>query len=123
VIERSMITGDNPLGESGDLTWADKETPVQRLAHFFPGATPVHLRVQVSGEAGASESTVIEFGTSCEVLFASGLPLEFGEQVHLRNADRSLDAEAFVVALRVQPNQMVVAARFAHEVANWIIKP
>jgi hypothetical protein len=93
------------------------------LAQFFPGATPVRLPVRVIHEAGESEQTLIEYGTSQEVLFASGLPLEFGERVRVRNADGSLDAEAFVVALQFQSGHTAVAARFAHEVSNWIVKP
>src|SRR5262249_54866198 len=47
-----------------------------------------------------SENTVIEYGTAREVLFASALPLEFEDRVHLENADGSLEAEAHVVAVQ-----------------------
>jgi hypothetical protein len=79
--------------------------------------------VNVRHDAGSSEPTVIEFGTSREVLFRTALGLEFGEHVRVCNSDGSLDAEAFVVAMQLENGQMAVAARFAHEVANWIIKP
>jgi hypothetical protein len=105
------------------MAYSDNPTSVGRLAEFFPEATPVRLPVNISDDAGDSEPTVIEFGTSREVLFRSALGLEFGEHVHLCNSDRSLEADAFVVALQLENGQMAVAARFAHEVANWIVKP
>jgi hypothetical protein len=93
------------------------------LAKFFPAAIPVRLPVRVIAAAGPAEQTVIEYGTAQEVLFVSGLALEFGERVRLRNVDGSLDAEAFVVALQIQGGQTVVAARFVHAISNWIVKP
>jgi hypothetical protein len=107
------------------------------LAQFFPAGTPVHLPVRVILEAGESEQTVIEFGTAQEVLFASALPLEFGQRLRVRNIDASLDTEALIVAMQF-PHQDVetmragsllpsgptaVAARFTEQVSNWIIKP
>lgn len=83
----------------------------------------MRLPVQVRDAAGSSEPTLIEFGTCREVLFRSGLPLEFGERVHLSNADESLDAEACVVAMQFQDGQIAVAVRFLHDVANWLVKP
>src|SRR5437868_3131 len=111
------------------------ESMVGKLAQFFDGAMPVHIPVNVtvlrttrnedgqsSGPKPLSETTVIEFGTAREVLFASSLPLEFEDRVHLTNADGSLDAQASVVAVQYQQGQIAVAARFAGEIANWIIK-
>jgi hypothetical protein len=99
---------------------------VARLAQFFPGASPVRVPVQITGgEIGGvslTENTVIEFGTANEVLFASSLPLEFADQLRLRNADGSLEADVYVVALQYQSGRTAVAARFAHEVSNWIVK-
>jgi hypothetical protein len=113
---------------------------VAGLARFFPEAAPVRIPVQLariiecgkpqSGglEAGRSaganftESTVIEFGTSREVLFACKTPLEFSDIVRLRNSDGSLDTEASVVAVQYHPGSTVVAARFCQEVPNWIVK-
>jgi len=68
------------------------------------------------------EQTTIEFGTRQEVLFASTLPLEFEDRVRLANADGSLDARATVIAVRYHGGKKAVAARFAGEVGNWIIK-
>jgi hypothetical protein len=100
------------------------------LARFFPEATPVRIPVQMAriheAENGSaarfSESTVIEFGTPKEVLFACGIPLEFADKVQLRTSDGSLDVEASVVAVQYHPGQTIVAARFSKEVPNWIVK-
>ena len=100
---------------------------VAKLARLFPAALPVRIPVRVSmGAAGGrrlDEGTVIEFGTAHEVLFASTLPLEFEDQVRLENSDGSLDARAMVVAVRFHGGRKAVAARFAGQVENWIIKP
>ena len=75
-----------------------------------------------SSFAGFTESTVIEFGTTREVLFACNTHLEFADTVRLRNSDGSLDTEASVVAVQYHPGKTIVAARFREEVPNWIIK-
>ena len=103
---------------------------VAGLARFFPEASPVRIPVQLartlqSGDSAAAnftESTVIEFGTPREVLFACNTPLEFADVLRLRNSDGSLDIEASVVAVQYQPGKTVVAARFRGEVPNWIVK-
>ena len=69
------------------------------------------------------ESTVIEFGTSREVLFACATPLEFADVLRLRNSDGSLDTEASVVAVQYHPGTTIIAARFLNAVPNWIVKP
>jgi hypothetical protein len=103
---------------------------VAGLARFFPEAAPVRIPVQVArgGEPGSNarpftESTVIEFGTPREVLFACTTPLEFADVLRLRNSDGSLDIEAAVVAVQYHPGKTVVAARFIGDVPNWIVKP
>jgi hypothetical protein len=102
------------------------ESTTARLAKFFPEATPVRIPVQltrIAGEGkGSSESTVIEFGTPREVLFASTLPLEFADVLRLRNSDGTLDAEACVVAVQYNAGRTAVAARFTQQVTNWIVK-
>jgi hypothetical protein len=106
---------------------------VGRLARFFPEAVPVRIPVHVSktgadkssdrsATPSAAEHTVIEFGTPGEVLFASGLPLDFEDTVRVKNADGSLDVEAEVVAMHLVRGQAAVAARFLNDVSNWIIK-
>lgn len=101
---------------------------VGRLARFFPEAVPVRIPVRVrkvnqaAATWSAAEQTVIEFGTPGEVLFASGLPLDFEDTVHVKNSDGSLDVEAEVVAMHLVHGQAAVAARFLNDVSNWIIK-
>jgi hypothetical protein len=103
-----------------------REESTTKLAKFFPNATPIRMPVRLtrvsSGSPPLLESTVIEFGTSHEVLFASALPLEFADKLRLQNADGSLDAEAWVVALQYNSGRTAVAARFTREIPNWIIK-
>ncbi len=105
---------------------SNSETTTAKLARFFPDASPVRIPIQltrVSGERNLhSESTVIEFGTPNEVLFASTLPLEFADRLRLRNSDGTLDAEACVVAVQYNTGLTAVAARFSQPVANWIVK-
>jgi hypothetical protein len=122
---------------------------VAELARFFPEATPVRIPVECTRVDGArqgaghgtqsksaigqdsvlppsalqiQESTVIEFGTSREVLFACSMAVEFGDWLRLRNCDRSLDTEVEVVAVQYHPENTIVAARFVKEVPNWIVK-
>jgi len=103
---------------------------VAGLARFFPEATPVRIPVQLartlqSGDAATAnftESTIIEFGTPREVLFACNTPFDFADILRLRNSDGSLDTEATVVAVQYHPGQTIVAARFLKEVPNWIVK-
>jgi hypothetical protein len=106
---------------------AARETSLARLAELFPDASPVRIAVQVTalraGAGNLQESTVIEFGTPREILFASGLPLEFDDKVRVTNSDRSLDANASVVAVQYHDGRKAVAARFLGPVGNWIIQP
>jgi hypothetical protein len=103
-------------------------SPVEALARFFPDATPVRMPVQLarildaSVDADFSESTVLEFGTPREVLFACNTPLEFADELRLRTNDGSLDVRVSVVAVQYQPGKTLVAARFLGEVPNWIVK-
>jgi hypothetical protein len=113
---------------------AAQTSTVAELARFFPEATPVRIPVQFTrrnntnhesqpGGDGVQENTVIEFGTSREVLFACTTPLEFADILRLRNSDGSLDTEASVVAVQYHPGTTIVAARFLSSVPNWIVKP
>jgi hypothetical protein len=106
---------------------SNRESSLKKLARFFPDATAVRIPIRLTRLGTASntfsESTIIEFGTPREALFSSTLPLEFADRVRLRNSDGSLDTEACVVALQYNGSQTAVAARFAHDVPNWIIKP
>jgi hypothetical protein len=83
----------------------------------------VRLTQVIEDGKDRTESTVIEFGTTREVLFSSTLPLEFADRLKLQNSDGTLDAEASVVALQYTSGRTAVAARFSQEVSNWIVKP
>lgn len=110
---------------------AHRSGAVAALARFFPEAAPVRIPVQLartlepgdSFSANFTESTVIEFGTPREVIFACKTPLEFADVLRVRNSDGSLDEEASVVAVQYHTGSTVVAARFRREVPNWIVKP
>lgn len=110
---------------------AQHATPVAGLARFFPEASPVRMPVQLArvtpgsdpAAAPFSEGVVIEFGTPREVLFECSTPLEFGDEVRLRNSDGSLDVTGSVVAVQYHTGKTVIAARFRGEVPNWIVKP
>lgn len=101
---------------------ASQADVVQSLAEFFPEAAPLRLAVRVETESGATEQTVIEFGTADEVVFGSRLPLEFGDRLRISNSDGSLVASAHVVALQFHAGEAAVAARFSERVSNWIVK-
>jgi hypothetical protein len=99
---------------------------VKELARFFPGVMQVRIPVGVckgrSGKTESIEQTIIEFGTAEEVLFVSGLPLDFEDIVRVRNADGSLDITAKIVAMHLYHDKMAIAAKFLEDVPNWIIK-
>ncbi|HET9791250.1 MAG TPA: hypothetical protein VFR08_08105 [Candidatus Angelobacter sp.] len=104
---------------------------VGRLAEFFPSAVPVRIPVQVMKidvprvdgmAAPPAEHTVIEFGTPGEVIFASGLPLDFEDTVRVKNFDGSFDVSAEIIAMQLDKGNTAVAARFLEDVTNWIIK-
>jgi len=107
---------------------AQSASSVAALARFFPDATPVRIPVQITRvlEPGAtvsfSESTVVEFGTPREVLFACKTPLEFADVLRLRTADGAFNVDVSVVAVQYHPGNTVIAARFLGDVPNWIVK-
>lgn len=91
-----MLQGDRSGLEGTDFLAHQAAAPgrtshpaisVAGLARFFPEAAPVRLPVKLAriAESGGekssdfSESTVIEFGTPHEVLFACSTQFEFGE--------------------------------------------
>ena len=99
---------------------------VEELARFFPGIMQVRIPVRVCKgrdvNAAPAEQTIIEFGTADEVLFVSGLPLDFEDIVRVRNADGSLDIVAKIIAMHLYHDKMAIAAKFLEDVPNWIIK-
>lgn len=116
-MEKAVLEGQEPI---------EPAECVEELARFFPGAMQVRIPVRVckgrSGKATSSEQTMIEFGTGDEVLFVSGLPLDFEDIVRVRNADGSLDIVAKVIAMHLYHDKMAIAAKFLEDVPNWIIK-
>jgi hypothetical protein len=120
------------LAQQGTATGrtVQNASAVAGLARFFPEATPMRIPVRLArtpngsdaASANFTESTVIEFGTPREVLFACNTRLEFADQLRLRTSDGAFDIQAAVVAVQYRPGQTVVAARFREEVPHWIIK-
>ncbi|HZQ67378.1 MAG TPA: hypothetical protein VFA68_02570 [Terriglobales bacterium] len=105
---------------------SSSETSITKLARFFRDATPVRIPVRLTREIAdgpTTETTVIEFGTPREVLFTSNLPLQFADRLRVQNSDGTLNVEASVVALQHHRGRTAVAARFTHDVGNWIVKP
>lgn len=99
-----------------------QDTAAARLARIFTGATPMRIPVRMMRANEASEPTVIEFGTSKEVIFRTASELNFDEAVRLKNDDGSLDVLVRIVAVQWSEAKQAVAARFVKPVANWIIK-
>jgi hypothetical protein len=97
---------------------------IDRLAQFFPDGTKVKMPVEVAllPQGTETTNTVLEYGTSREVIFRCTLPMEFGDRVRLTNKDGSLDAEAEVAAVQIGKSETLVAVRFITEIPNWIIK-
>ena len=116
-MQKAVLEGQEPI---------ELAECVEELARFFPGAMQVRIPVRVckgrSGRAASAEQTMIEFGTAEEVLFVSGLPLDFEDIVRLRNVDGSLDITAKIVAMHLYDDKMAIAAKFLEDVPNWIIK-
>jgi hypothetical protein len=128
---RDFLTGTEPtvgiMRRTTDLTIpSHRASALRSLAELFPSATPMRISILISVVRGKGhlmeESTVIEFGTSMMVFFESRLPLELADKFHLENSDRSLRADAVVVAVRDGVSHRAIAARFMAEVRNWIIQ-
>ena len=101
-----------------------QDSPSQRLARVFPGATAMRIPIRMMREGGyPPEKTTIEFGTAREVIFRTQSDLEFDEHIRLRNDDGSFDAEVRVIAVQWDESTQAVAARFTTPSSNWIIKP
>lgn len=96
---------------------------LERLMQFFPHGSRVRIPVSVSRSFSPEPTaTLIEYGTSREVIFRFPLPLEFGERVRLASQDGLLNTEAEILAVQLSQSETLVAARFSGEVPNWIIK-
>ena len=112
-------------GAKGETSSNSPGNDLERLAQFFPEGSRVKVPVQIARlGVGSSQpmSTVLEYGTSREVIFRCPLPMEFGDRLRLTNKDGSLNAEAEVTAVQIGASETLVAARFTDEIPNWIIK-
>jgi hypothetical protein len=113
--------------EAGIVSDVASKDCVDKLAQFFPSACPVRIQVKLlAARVGARrfvETTVVEFATSREALFASTLPLEFDDHVRVEEIDGALIAEASVVAVQYHQNRKAVAVRFMTPPRHWILRP
>jgi hypothetical protein len=116
-MQKAVLEGQEPI---------EPAECVEELARFFPGAVQVRIPVRVckgrSGKTASAEQTMIEFGTTEEVLFVSDLPLDFEDIVRVRNVDGSLDVTAKIVAMHLYHDKMAIAAKLLEGVPNWLIK-
>ena len=102
------------------------ETSIARLAKFFRDATPVRIPVRLTREVGEVQQRKPRSSNSelrRKYLFTSNLPLQFADRLRVENSDGTLNVQASVVALQHHRGRTAVAARFTHEVGNWIVKP
>jgi len=125
----SCTSFTDPLNkmETSHAVGVEARSSVGHLARFFPTAIstriPVSLKTLSCHDSAAGQEAVIEYGTATEVLFASSLRLEVGDEIEMQNADGSFDARATIVAVQIERGRRAVAARFNQQIANWIIKP
>lgn len=113
--------------QSGVAADVASESCVEKLAQFFSRACPVRIQIKVlATRLGARkfvETTVVEFATPKEALFASTLPLEFDDRVRIEEIDGGLIGEASVVAVQYHENRKAVAVRFLTAPRHWILEP
>ncbi|MCI0621407.1 MAG: hypothetical protein L0387_07020 [Acidobacteria bacterium] len=102
-----------------------EDSPVGKLAEFFPEARPVNVPVRFHSTDDSGKrttlSTFIEYSTTREVLFAAPVPLEYQERILLESACGSFLADASVAAMRCDNSRRAVAARLARRVPDWIL--
>jgi hypothetical protein len=96
----------------------------ERLARFFPRATPVHVPVQITalraGGIRLREATVVEFGGAEHAIFLSTLPLEFDDKVRIELGQEGCTAEATVIAVQYHEGNKAVAVRFSQGPCAWV---
>jgi len=113
---------------SSELTLgANEEGCAERLARFFPRATPVRVPVQITalraGNARLREATVVEFGGAEHAIFLSSLPLEFDDRVRVERDQNGGMAEAKVIAVQYHEGLKAVAVRFLQGPCAWVTQP
>lgn len=106
---------------------ANDQGCAQRLARFFPRATPVRVPVQItalrSGSTRLREATVVEYGGSEHAIFLSSLPLEFDDKVRIERDRKGCTAEATVIAVQYHEGNKAVAVRFLQGPCAWVTQP
>lgn len=106
---------------------ASEEGCAERLARFFPRATPVRVPVQITalraGNARLREATVLEFGGLEHAIFLSSLPLEFDDRVRIERDRNGCTAEATVIAVQYHEGHKAVAVRFLQGPCAWVTQP
>jgi hypothetical protein len=130
-VKRSgQLDGSEALSASAHVgVLEDQAAPacVHQLARFFPQASPVRLRAQVtavrSGNAKLQEAVVVEFAAPDCAIFASALPLEFDDRVRLEREGKSRKAEATVIAMQYHEGRKAVAVKFTQGPCDWVMQP
>lgn len=113
---------------SSELTLdANEQGCAERLARFFPRATPVRVPVQITalraGSARLREATVVEFGGAEHAIFLSSLPLEFDDRVRIERDKNGGTADAKVIAVQYHEGRKAVAVRFLRGPCAWVTQP
>jgi len=124
-LSSEVVVGAPPNFPDERKTSTGTISPVDQLAKFFPESLRIHIPVNVSFPDRSTErsyDTILQFGTSLEVLFTLNGPVEFAERLLLTTNDGSLNIEAHVVAIQTNEGKVAVAAKFKDPVPNWIIR-
>jgi hypothetical protein len=122
----SELRGD--VRPSSELTLtANEQGCAERLARFFPRATPVRVPVLITalraGRTRLREATVVEFGGSEHAIFLSSLPLEFDDKVRIERDRNGGTADAKVIAVQYHEGRKAVAVRFLQGPCAWVTQP
>ena len=122
----SRLRGDLRRSEEVTLT-VNEQGCTERLARFFPSASPVRVPVQITalrvGSARLREATLVEYGGSEHAIFLSSLPLEFDDRVRIERDRKGCTADATVVAVQYHEGRKAVAVRFSQGPCAWVTQP
>ena len=106
--------------------WGGARSPLVSLARAFPYVAPVRVPVSIAGTDATgrafSERTWLEFASPAEVLFASVLPLQFGDKLRVKKTDGAWEAQVSVVATRYQAGKSAVAAQVDSQAGDLTLK-
>lgn len=120
------LRGDLRQSDEVTLT-ANEQGCAERLARFFPSATPVRVPVQITalraGSAQLREATVVEYGGTEHAIFLSSLPLEFDDRVRIERDRKGCTADATVIAVQYHEGRKAVAVRFLQGPCAWVTQP